>query len=168
MSYLVAVRTRGSALTLLLIVGVAAGCGHENGVRQSRSDYLDRIREIEAGPDARSADRLFFELVIEPGLPKEDCLAKARELDGHLHDVVEEVDALRPPAAIQSLQDRFVSAAKTSVGEVDQAVGEVEAGRLACGIPMNRRIYGLPSTRRAVEVLDELSKKGYRIGLNSD
>jgi hypothetical protein len=33
---------------------------------------------------------------------------------------------------------------------------------------MNRRIYGLPSTLRAEQVLQEFAKKGYRIGANSD
>ena len=33
---------------------------------------------------------------------------------------------------------------------------------------MNSRIYGLPSTQRAVDVLDELKPEGYVFGSNSD
>jgi hypothetical protein len=32
---------------------------------------------------------------------------------------------------------------------------------------MNRRIYGLASTKRAQRVLEELGRKGYIIGLNA-
>ena len=45
---------------------------------------------------------------------------------------------------------------------------DVQAGSLKCGMPMNRRIYGLPSTLRAQRVLEEFGELGYRIGSNSD
>jgi hypothetical protein len=62
----------------------------------------------------------------------------------------------------------FVSAAKESVRAVDIAVRDVETGKVSCGRPMNSRIYGLPSTQRAVDVLDELKPEGYVFGSNSD
>lgn len=126
------------------------------------------MREIEAGTDARSASQLFFELVVEPALPEETCLARARDFDRNLHNIVDEFAALRPPRQVQSLQDRFVSAARESLGTVDDAVGDVRNGSLSCGMPMNRRIYGLPSTERAQQVLQEFRAKGYRIGANSE
>ena len=67
-----------------------------------------------------------------------------------------------------SLQHRFVSAAKESVRAVDIAVRDVETGKVSCDRPMNSRIYGLPSTQRAVDVLDELKPEGYVFGSNSD
>jgi hypothetical protein len=85
----------------------------------------------------------------------------------NLHNIVVAVASLRPPRAIQSLQDRFLSAARQTVEEVDDAVKNVQAGTLSCGMPMSRRIYGLPSTLRTQKVLDELGKS-YRIDINSD
>jgi hypothetical protein len=155
-------------LPLIAAVAVVVSCGHGSSARLSHDEYLQRVREIEAGPDARSADRLFFKLVTEPRLPKKTCLARTREFDRNLHNIVVAVASLRPPRAIQSLQDRFLSAARQTVEEVDDAVKNVQAGTLTCGTPMNRRIYGLPSTLRAQKVLDELGKRGYRMGLNSD
>lgn len=145
-----------------------AGCGSGSPARLSDDQYLQRMREIEAGGDARSATQLFLKLVIEPGLPKETCLARAREFDDNLHNLVAEFASLRPPRTVQSLQDRFVSAARQSLESVDGAVRDVQAGSLKCGMPMNRRIYGLPSTLRAQRVLEEFGELGYRIGSNSD
>jgi hypothetical protein len=148
------------------------GCGSGDHARQSarlgHDQYLRKMREIEAGADARSASSLFLKLVIEPALPKEACLARAREFDENLHDIVDEFAVLRPPRPVQSLQERFVSAARESIEAVDDAVGDVEDGSLSCGMPMNRRIYGLPSTERAQQVLQEFRAKGYRIGANSE
>jgi hypothetical protein len=155
-------------VTLVVSSIFVVGCGSGREARLSRDGYLQRIREIEAGPDARSAGRLFFELVVEPRLSRKACLARARTFDHNLHQIVEDVASLRPPRPIQTLHARFVAAARQSVAEVDNAVRDVQAGKLACGVQMNRRIYGLPSTRRAQDALDELGKRGYRIGANSE
>jgi hypothetical protein len=154
--------------TLILAGPVAVACGSGGPARLGHDEYLQRMREIEAGADARSADRLFFELVTEPRLSEKSCLARVREFDGNLHNIVDEVASLRPPRPIQSLQDRFVSAARESVTEIDDTVKDVQAGTLTCGMRMNRQIYGLPSTLRAQQVLEEFGKRGYRIGSNSD
>jgi hypothetical protein len=162
---------RRLVLTLFLAMSLLAGCGSDGGHedRLSHDEYLQKLREIEAGTDARSADRLFIKLVLDdPVLPRKPCVAQAREFDRYLHTIVDEVASLSPPRAVQSLQDRFVSAARETVAEVDDAVEDVQDGMLTCGMPMNRRIYGLPSTLRAEQVLLELGKRGYRIGLNSD
>jgi hypothetical protein len=156
--------------TLLVATCLLAGCGSGTGskARLSHDDYLQRIREIEAGTDARSVGQLFFKIVTEPGFPQATCLVRAREFDRHLHKLVEDVASLQPPRAIQSLQDRFVAAAGETAKVVDRAVADVQSGSLSCGVPMNRRIYGLPSSERVHEVLNELGKRGYRIGSNSD
>jgi hypothetical protein len=157
---------------LLVLGGLAAGCGSEDralqGPRLNHDQYLLKMRELEAGTDARSASRLFLKIVIEPGLAKESCVARARDFDKNLHSIIDEFASLRPPRAVQSLQERFVSAARQSLEVVDDAVRDVQDGSLSCGMPMNRRIYGLPSTVRAEQVLQEFGEKGYRIGANSE
>jgi hypothetical protein len=95
-------------------------------------------------------------------------LARARDFDQNLHDIVGQFASLRPPPAVQALQDRFVSAARQSIEAVDAVKRDVQDGSLTCGMPMNRRIYGLPSTLRAEQVLQEFGEKGYRIGANSE
>jgi hypothetical protein len=159
-------------LTLLVAGDLAVGCGSEDHARQvprlDHDQYLQKMRDIEAGADARSASRLFLKLVIEPGLPKERCLARAREFEQNLRNIVDEFASLGPPRPVQSLQDQFVSAARQSIKAVDDAVRDVQDGSLRCGPPMNRRIYGLPSTLRAEQVLQEFREKGYRIGSNSE
>jgi hypothetical protein len=156
------------SLTLVVAGAVVSGCGSGDPARLGHDGYLQRMREIEAGADARSATQLFLELVIEPGLPNDTCLARAREFDHTLHKIVAEFASLRPPRRVQSLQNRFVSAARETLEAVDGAVREVQAGTLTCGTPMNQRIYGLPSTLRAQQVLEEFGKLGYRVGANSD
>jgi hypothetical protein len=152
--------------------GLTAGCGSEDQARQgprlSHDQYLQKMRELEAGTDARSATRLFLKIVIDPRLPKESCVARARDFDRNLHNIIDEFASLRPPRAVQSLQERFVSAARQSLEVVDDAVRDVQDGSLRCGMTMNRRIYGLPSTLRAEQVLQEFGQKGYRIGANSE
>ena len=145
---------------------VAAGCGSSDE-RMSRDEYLQRLRAIEAGPRAREAGALFFKLVVEPGLPRSRCQAQAHRFHDDLDAIVDEVASLRPPADVQRLQNRFVAAARESVAAVQRAAADAEAGRLRCGTAMNKRIYGLPSTHRAEEVLRELARLGYVLGLNA-
>jgi hypothetical protein len=133
----------------------------------SRDEYLHRLRAIEAGPRARDASSLFFRLVVEPGLPRRECSAQAHRFHDDLDAIVEDVASLRPPAGVQDLQDRFVVAARESVAAVQRAAADAEAGRLRCGTAMNKRIYGLPSTQRAEEVLLALARRGYVLGLNA-
>ncbi len=42
-----------------------------------------------------------------------------------------------------------------------EAADEVADGELRCGQPLNDRIYGLPSTERAVRVIQRLHERGY-------
>jgi hypothetical protein len=153
---------------LVLLACAGSGCGATQSARLSSSDYLEHLRAIEAGPAARTASRLFFRIVVDPGAPKAQCAAMTRRFHRNIAEIVDEVAALNPPRDVEALQRRFVSAARESVGVVGRASRDVEVGRLRCGRPMNRRIYGLPSTRRAEQVLTELAHKGYVIGSNSD
>jgi hypothetical protein len=87
--------------------------------------------------------------------------------EGRLDTIVDDVDDLEPPKEVQGLQDEFVDAAHATIAAVHVARQDVEAGRLRCGTPLNQRIYGLPSTERAEQVLMDLGRKGYVFGLNS-
>ena len=155
------------ALILLTICAAVGGCNSGGSDRLTKSEYLQRMRAIEAGPAARNASRLFLRLVVDPGLPRSACAAKARRFHRSLNEIVTAVASLKPPIDVQALQNRFVSAAQESVDEVGRAAEDAEAGTLRCGTPMNERIYGLPSTQRAEKVLSEYAKQGYIIGLNS-
>jgi hypothetical protein len=159
---------RTTILFALALCVAASGCGSGASQSLSRSEYLQRLREIEAGPPARAADRLFFELVTEPGLAKEACSAAAQHFYESAGQVVRSVASLKPPRDVALLQRRFVSAARQSVAELGRAASDATAGSLRCGTPMNKRIYGMPSTRRMEQVLTELRVKGYILGSNSD
>jgi hypothetical protein len=100
-------------------------------------------------------------------LPQAECADKARTLHGDLEEIVDEVDALRPPLEVQHIQDEFVSAGRDTVHTIGDLTREVEQGRLECGEAYNQRAYGLPSTDRAVDAIEELGRRGYHIGLNS-
>jgi hypothetical protein len=143
---------------------VVAGCGSE---RLGKREYLDRLRVIESGAQARDAVRLFDSVVVDPPLARPECAAKLAELEGRLDEIVSDVDELRPPRDVQKLQDEFVEAARDSISMVGKASDDARSGQLSCGRPVNRRIYGLESTQRAREVLQELGRKGYILGLNS-
>jgi hypothetical protein len=93
--------------------------------------------------------------------------AKAHTLHQDLDEILDEVDALRPPADVQSIQNEFVSAGRETVDTIGGLAQEVEDGRLACGQAFNQRAYGLPSTARAQRAIEELGRHGYLIGLNS-
>jgi hypothetical protein len=54
------------------------------------------------------------------------------------------------------------------VDEVDRAADDADAGTLHCGMAMNRRIYGLASTQRAEDALQELREKGYPLGITGE
>jgi hypothetical protein len=49
------------------------------------------------------------------------------------------------------------------VAALDKLADDVEAGRVDCGEEWNSRAYGLASTRRAEEALEELAARGYVI-----
>ena len=154
----------------VVVIGVCvlAGCSSGGGTKRlDKNDYLSALRAIEASDTARRASRLFFEVVADPSLPQRSCRVRTNELHYVLGKIVTRVERLRPPADVAQLQRRFVAAARDSVRVVGRAAGDVAAGKLHCGRPLNRRIYGLRSTMRAQAVLRELAKRGYILGLNA-
>ena len=114
------------------------------------------------GDDTRTATRLFTEAVAEP-LDTAACEEKVRGLHEHLGEIVRAVEALRPPEDAQAAQDDFLAASKESVRLVGEAADDVGDGDLPCGQPLNRRIYGLPSTMQAEKAISELEQLGYRV-----
>ena len=107
------------------------------------------------------ASQLFSELVAGDGLTTDECGGKAREFHEQLRLVLGELEQLHPPAEIEALVAEFLARSRESVAAIGEAATAAERTELGCGMPMNRRIYGLPSTERAERVLDELEELGY-------
>lgn len=78
-----------------------------------------------------------------------------------VHDLVERVAALNPPADVASIQGEFVAAARQSVDEVGTIRGQVKAGEVSCGQQVNDLLYGMPSSDRAERAISDLEKQGY-------
>jgi hypothetical protein len=166
----VKVLSRGTeAVVSAVVIGVwvLAGCNSGGTKRLDKHDYLTELRAIEASDTARRASTLFFEVVADPPLPQRSCRARTKELHQALDTIVGRVERLRPPADVAQPQRQFVAAVRESVRAVGRAAGDVAAGDLHCGRPLNRRIYGLRSTKRAQAVLRQLAKRGYILGLNA-
>jgi hypothetical protein len=150
---------RRAGLVALLLVTAASACGDGGGDRLSKAEYEAQALSITRDLNA-PASRLFSDIVTYT-YPRATCADKTRRFRAVLAEVVERVEALRPPKDVADLQRRFLVAAEKSVRQVAAAAADVERGRLACGEPLNRRIYGLPSTDRAAAILVEYQRRGY-------
>ena len=154
---------RARLAAALFLALVAGGCGGGPQKRLTHDEYQAKIRAVVR--DAEPAGRLFSEVVWQggPGNPKTvaECGRKAAQLHDELRRIVNEVDALDPPADAADLQRRFVANARVSVASVGRAADAAARGDLHCGGEMNRRIYGLPSTGRAEQAVTELEQRGY-------
>jgi hypothetical protein len=141
------------------------GCGGRDH-RLSKASYerevLDIVRDLEP-----EADRLFFDIVANP-YPRAVCASKTAHFHRVLQEILDRVERLRPPAEVAALQARFLLAAQRSVNAVGEAVSDIRLGRLPCGQPLNRRIYGLPSTDHAEAVLQDFQAQGYFPFLGGD
>ena len=148
-------RSRSTALFGLLVL---AGCGdgeHHLSKTQYEARVLAIVRTLEP-----PATRLFFDIVAHD-YPQATCAQKTGRFHLVLSRIVRRVDALHPPADVVPLQERFLANADKSVDAVGRAAADVRRGRLSCGMPLNRRIYGLRSTDRAEAVLAEFHARGY-------
>jgi hypothetical protein len=134
-----------------------AGCGGDN--RLSKTEYEAAVLGIVRDSETE-ATHLFFDIVAND-YPRKECGTKTSRFHGVLKEIVDRVEALRPPSEVADLQMRFLAAARISVDEVGEAAADVRRGRLSCGRPLNLRIYGLPSTDRAEAVLSEYRERGY-------
>jgi hypothetical protein len=171
-------------LTAVLAV-LAAGCGSSNEAgrgssteaveepsvsvtgpsdeaRASRDEeYFQAVRRIVDGP-ARRATAYYGPVVVEDTAP-EDCRDYARRFKAELDRIVDEADALVPPAHVADLHERFVVAAREAVAAVEEPLGRVEDGELSCGRAVYDLIVGLPSTARAERLLWKIEEQGYII-----
>jgi hypothetical protein len=127
----------------------------------TRDEYFQAVRRIVDGP-ARQATAYYGALVVEDTLP-EDCPDYARRFKAELDRIVDEADAVVPPAHVADLHERFVAAAREAVAAVQEPLARVQAGELSCGRAVNDLIYGLPSTTRAERLLWKIEEQGYVI-----
>ena len=150
---------RRTALVALILVTAATACGDGAGDRLSKAEYEAQVLSIvhDLNPPA---SRLFSDIVTYR-YPRATCASKTSRFHAVLAEIVERVDALRPPKEVAELQRRFLVAAERSVREVGAAAADAQRGRLSCGEPLNGRIYGLPSTDRAAAILVEYQRRGY-------
>lgn len=149
----------------LLTASAVAGCTGGSVTRRPASEpltheqYQQAIQDIVTG-DGRTATRLYTE-AVGAELTADACDQTVRGLADSLEAVVRSVEDLRPPKEAADIQGRFLDAARESIGLVRKASDDVHAGDLACGRPLNLRIYGLPSTERAQRALEQLEPLGY-------
>ncbi|MBD0328990.1 MAG: hypothetical protein ICV64_02665 [Thermoleophilia bacterium] len=152
-------RGRSLARAAVAALAVALGGCSTGDEHLTKREYEERVLEIVRGP-GREADRLYH-AVVAGDLPADACQTQTRELHARLGEVVDEADALVPPAEIEEQHEEFVDAARESVAAVGEAADDVEDGELRCGQPLNERIYGLASTARAVRAIQRLHERGY-------
>jgi hypothetical protein len=156
------VRRRTSVVAGVVLL---AGCGGSGSPQPlSHDEYQAKIQAIVLG--AAPAGRLFSDVVYQSAEhPKTvaECGRKTAQLRDELQRIVDDVDALDPPADAAELQRRFVANARVSVASVGRAADAAARGDVHCGGEMNRRIYGLPSTERAQAAITELEQRGYRV-----
>jgi hypothetical protein len=167
-------------LTTLLAV-LVAGCGSSNEAGPGSSteaveepsvsvtdearatrdeEYFHAVRRIVDGP-ARRATAYYGPLVTET--PPAECRDYAHRFRAELDRIVDEADALVPPAHVADLHERFVVAAREAVAAVDEPLGRVEDGELSCGRAVYDLIVGLPTTARAERLLWKIEEQGYVI-----
>jgi hypothetical protein len=151
----------GTMTRSALIIAVALLAACDGGAEQlSHDEYQDALNAIVRGPDARGADRLFFDLVAHQ-YPPDACATRARAFHERLQRIVDRVEELDPPDDARKPQSDFVTAARQTVDRIGELAGEVERGELACGMAFNREAYGLASTERARRAVETLQARGY-------
>jgi hypothetical protein len=165
---------------VLVFLVTLTGCGgpasRSTGPPLHHNRYVAALDAIATGQASRDASSLYFRLAS--GGPadspqsrdyrsEDECMAGARAFANDIEQIVADVAALNPPADIADVHDRFVAAASTSASLVEELADDVEAGRVACGQEWNRRAYGLPSTEKAQEALEEYAERGYVLVVNS-
>ena len=162
-----------AAALLAVVAALLSGCGSGSGTssdsqsRMTHAEYGEAIARIELSPTAREADKLFL-MLASGSVNGEDCRKGARRFANDVHSIIDSVAALDPPADVGDLQQELLTAARESSSQIDNLARDVEGGTVACGQPWNQRAYGLASTSRAQQIITELGKRGYKLGLNSE
>jgi hypothetical protein len=169
---------RGLAVGLV-VAGVLAGCGGsgsggssegttgDDGPRLSKRGYERAVAKIVESPGVREADLLFYRLAAGDVTP-EQCRVKTRQFVRDVEKGIDAVAKLDSPAEVAGLQARFVIAARETETKLRRLARDVSAGKVRCGPEWNHRAYGLPSTNRAVAILAEYGRRGYRLDINGE
>jgi hypothetical protein len=163
----------------LVLAGVLVGCGGSDGAgsgdgttggdgqRLSKRGYERAVAQIVESRPVREADLLFYRLAAGDVTPAE-CRVETRRFVRDVGNGIEGVAKLRPPAEVAGLQMRFLTAARETETKLRQLEEDVSAGKVRCGPEWNSRAYGLPSTNRAVAILADYARRGYRMAINGE
>jgi hypothetical protein len=160
----------------LVLLATATACGSSSnrstGPPLDHDRYVAALDAIARGQASKDASSRFFRLASggpanDPQsryyLSKDECRVGARAFANDIKKIVADVAALNPPSDIADVHRRFLTHATTSASLIDKLADDVEAGRVACGQEWNHRAYGLPSTEKAQEVLEEYGERGYQL-----
>jgi hypothetical protein len=164
-----------AAPTLFVVVscGLLLGCSGSggsasgSGKRLTHDEYQRAIVGVETSSASTETGRLFFSLAVGD-LSDADCRTGARRFADDIHTIIDSISAIHPPDDALDLQQRLLDAARKSAAQLDALASDVESGKVACGEQWNHRAYGLPSTTRALQVIEEAGRRGYQLGLNSE
>jgi hypothetical protein len=159
-------------LALVTLTGCGGNPSRSTGPPLDHDRYVAALDAIARGQASRDASILYFRLAS--GGPadspqsrdyrsEDECRAGARAFANHIEQIVTGVAALNPPVDIADVHDRSVAAASTSASLIEKLADDVEAGRVACGQEWNRRAFGLPSTEKAEDALEEYAERGYAL-----
>jgi hypothetical protein len=158
--------------SFVTLAALLAACGGDGEGATSRSgepttheDYQQAIGRIEQSTAVREAGDLFYALAAGD-VSHSECREAARRFADDVHEIVEDVAALTPPADIDDLHDRLLDEARATSTALDALASDVEAGEVGCGQEWNARAYGLASTDRARVILVQYTGRGYRLGVN--
>jgi hypothetical protein len=153
------VRLLITAAAMLAAAAVLAGCGTGSETRLSVDGYMAAIDRISQSPEARDAQRRFFELAAGTscgGVPfachplsRASCSAGAKAFAADAHRIIDDAATLRPPKGAEDLQQRFLAASRRTSAQLDRLAVDTARGRVACGQEWNHRAYGLASTKEA-------------------
>lgn len=151
-------------MTVRLVLAAAlctalAACAGGDEAPMTKAEYEREAYSIVEGLGGE-ASRLYSAIVIGFG-SRDECKDDTTRFHEVLGEIVARVEHLRPPEEVEELHRAFLIHARESVAEVGRAAEDVRRGEIACGFDLNRRIYGLPSTERAEEVLSEYQELGY-------
>jgi hypothetical protein len=163
----------------LVLAGVLAACGGSggsgsregasggDGPRLSKRGYERAVAKIVESRPVREAERLFYRLAAGD-VTAAECGAETGRFVRDVGSGVDAVAKLNPPLEVAGLQARFLIAARETEKRLRRLVDDVAAGKVRCGPEWNSQAYGLPSTDRAVAILGEYARSGYRIAIDGE
>lgn len=147
------------ALTALAASGCGGGDGEGSGEKRlTKADYQAEIQAVLQ--DAAEPTVLYTDLVVERR-PPQQCADGVAALQSQVGELIDRVDALRPPPDAEPAHDDFIAAARTSVDRIGTVSENVAEGKGSCGDELNQELYGMPSTKEAARAIGRLERLGY-------